>query len=306
MRRWIALTSAVLITPALATAASATAQATPVDPADALRRQFQTDHGVKITEIVHISDVPLNIEGYKPEVARLQSDGELQFGPSGPVASDVTVRESANPTRKKRLEALAADKPMAVPPGRFNPYRVIGDKTSFYSGVYADWLPEGKTWVRQAKRPGDTVSPEVRFFSMDQRLSALEPTVLRALVNSPTATHSGDGLRHWGTITTPKLHKIRGTSPSEPFGRTGGEISWRLWLDGSGLPKRLTTTQYEGGLLPHSAQILKTDTRYSAWGTPVSITAPWSNQVIDEEDLPDSPPTFKILVNATTTRPDGH
>jgi hypothetical protein len=304
MRRWIALTAAVLSAPALVTATAATAQAAPADPAYALKRQFQADRGVKITEITRIDDTYYMLDA--PTMTKTKIDGTVQFSPSGPVASDVTMLKSADPQRRKSLETPDWDGRPTVPIGTFTPHHVIGVGNHFYisDGIYTDRLPAGKTWVRSEKS-NNTLSPTTR-----QQLNLLNPAVLRALVNSPTGRHSGDGLRHQGSITYGKLSKILGTSLAFPgpfrvfvdFDKW--KISWRLWLDDKGLPKRLTTSELYHH--PYASMTMTTDTRYSGWGTLLSITAPSSDQVIGEEYLPEDLPEFKVLVNAATTHPGGH
>ncbi|GAA3136191.1 hypothetical protein GCM10010466_28720 [Planomonospora alba] len=296
MRRWIALTAAALTAPALVTATSASAQAATASPADALKRQFKPGHGVQVSQT---SSMSVGGEAVRLSV---KSEGRLQFGPAGPVASDLTVRMVADAETKKELERTGEDGEPLLPRGALGPYRMISVKGSTYAsgGIYSDRLPEGKKWVR---------SKEDGTLFVAQTPDVLEPAVLAALVKDSDGKHSRDGLRHRGTVTYAELYRIspsfRTAIGAEPTGRTGKtEISWRLWLDGKGLPRRVVSSE----TLPVGRTSLTStsDSRFRGWGAKVAIAAPPAAQVIDEKDLPSDIPTPKEVVNAATTRPGGN
>jgi hypothetical protein len=290
MRRSIALTAAVLIAPALATATSAAAQAAPAGPADALKGQFKTGRGVQITQTMRMST-----DG-KP-LLKTEGKGKLQFGPTGPVAYDLTTRVIADPAVKKELEKQGAEGTDLS--DAFRPYRMIGVKNRLYAsgGVYEKQLPEGKSWVGFEGGPVYAQAPDV-----------LEPAVLTALVKAPSGKHSRDGLRHQGTLSYAELYKISpsfrgslGTKPTGELGRT--KLSWRLWLDGKGLPQRVAVSETLS--IGESSLTTTAETRYTGWGSKVTVTVPPADQVVDAKDLSADLPDPKELVNSLTTRPAG-
>ncbi|MEU0483452.1 hypothetical protein ABZ260_30220 [Streptosporangium sp. NPDC006013] len=136
-------------------------------------------------------------------------------------------------------------------------------------------LPLGKQWVRS------------RWFEsspMDVTVDLLEPGTLRALL----ATASSVGPRTAkGTIYASKI-------PGQPLGGGLGrdeKVAWALWFDAKGRVTRLTTTtsqqtndNYELGI--------RSDLRFTGWGTKVTIEPPPEDLVIDAEDLPEEEGLF--------------
>ncbi|MBG0813507.1 hypothetical protein [Planomonospora sp. ID82291] len=287
MRRSIALTAAMLIAPALATATSTSAQAAPADPANALRQQFKAGHGVQITQTART--VVDGTTGFT-----FAAKGRLQFGPTGPVAYDITTRMT---TTAKGAGNQGDEESSAF--GSLDPYRTInvGNRVYVSGGAYGKQLPEGKTWVSFKGGPVYAPAPDV-----------LEPAVLTALVKAPAGRHSRDGLRHQGTLTYAELYKISssfrtsiGARPTDELGKS--RFSWRLWLDGKGLPRRVTVS--EALSAEESSMTSTVETRYTGWGSKVTVTAPPADQVVDAKDLPAELPDPKELVNALTTGPAG-
>ncbi|WP_449066350.1 hypothetical protein [Planomonospora algeriensis] len=281
MRRSIALTAAVLAAPALATATAATAHAAPAAtsatasapaPADALKRQFQTGRGVRVSQTARMSS-----DGTTLLKAKL--NGKVQFGPTGPAAYDLAMRMTSGVKSGGGKSGNGS-------------YRVISIKDRLYASgdVYDGLLPEGKTWV--GGKGGSAL-----FL---QHPDVLEPAVLAALVKDPSGKHSRDGRRHQGTLTYAELYKLsshfRATVRTKPTGESGKtEISWRLWLDGKGLPQRAAVTETLS--IGKSSLTTTSDTRFSGWGSKVTVTAPPADQVADEKDLGADVPDPKELVN---------
>ncbi|GAT66532.1 hypothetical protein PS9374_02182 [Planomonospora sphaerica] len=283
MRRSIALTAAVLAAPALATATSAAAHAAPTAtavataapaPADALKRQFQTGRGVRVTQTAHM------FSG-KTTLLKAELKGRLEFGPTGPAAYDLAMRMTSG-------KGSGNDS-----------YRAINVKNRLYASgdAYNGLLPEGKKWVSGKGGPLFLQHPDV-----------LEPVVLAALVKDPSGKHSRDGLRHQGTLTYAELYKLspgfRATLRTKPTGESAeAEISWRLWLDGKGLPRRAAVS--ETLAIGKSSLTRTSDTRFSGWGSKVTVTAPPADHVIDEKDLPSDAPEPKELVNTLSSHRNG-
>ncbi|GGK56030.1 hypothetical protein Ppa06_10990 [Planomonospora parontospora subsp. parontospora] len=141
-----------------------------------------------------------------------------------------------------------------------------------------------------------------------QHPDVLEPVVPAALVKDPSGKHSRDGLRHQGTLTYAEPYKLspgfRAALRTKPTGESAkAELSWRLWLDGKGLPRRAAVS--ETLAVGKSSLTTTSDTRFSGWGSKVTVTAPPADQVIDEKDLPSDAPDPKELVNTLGSHRNG-
>ncbi|WP_030912599.1 hypothetical protein [Streptosporangium amethystogenes] len=280
MKRYIAglacAATAVLGAPALAS----TAHAQAADPITALQGQLKNGHGVTYVDTIKTQGGSKNtIAGHRK--------GELQFGTSGISASDHTTQlhfdegalafsteedDAEETEEQKKLSKLIA--------GLAEPERVVRVKKKAYlsGGAFGQFLPQDKPWLGY---PEDTLG---LTGSMGQVVNAAEPATLKALlahatVKKPTA--------YAGKITFGELQKV---SPwfraAQGGGKLSGEqakimIKWKLFLNADRLPARLATsyTQFSGG----SAWTV--DTRYTNWGSKVTIDAPPADQVATMKEL---------------------
>ncbi|MFI6883951.1 hypothetical protein [Streptosporangium canum] len=266
MRRWLALAAATLIA-SVAAAVPAAAQTGPPDPAQAVKRQLRAEHGVQTAEISRMI--------FKDATSsRFRINSRLQLGPTGPVAADSTMQWVLDPKSRKMAETneLLAD--LASPA-----YMTVVGGYLYASGLYS--LPAGKTWARSAApRPDAQYATEAA--TQQTAVNVFDPAALKTLLKGATVKPVPGGFIYQGTLTRPT-------------------ISWRLWTDATGLPKRLLTNKHVTGKY-RSAKIERIDTRYADWGMPIVVVPPPADEVIDYEDLEDpfgaSEPTPKELINA--------
>ncbi|GAA3414366.1 hypothetical protein [Streptosporangium vulgare] len=286
MRRIIATltgaTMAALIVPTLVTVAPASAkavrttQATAADPVSALKRQFRTHRGVKLAENTKIVG-----EGKKNRAIFTRRSGVLEFGRTGLVASDLTTKFSLPLPDSDELKGL------------FTPSRTLSLKGVSYTsgGVFAESMPEGKKWLRT---PGDTLS---LVSAVQQIISTVEPGTLRTTLAHTRAKRPGgtwDGTRttvHSGTITLAELFKVspavRTLLGRKPTGRSATlPVTWKIYLGSDQLVRRVVSSYTESTRGLNSTELTYVnDTRYTGWGTKVTIKAPPADQVADFDEL---------------------
>ncbi|MGJ6962557.1 hypothetical protein ACSDR0_11670 [Streptosporangium sp. G11] len=288
MRRRIAAltgaTVAALIVPTLVTVAPASAksaqtpkatQTAAADPVSALKRHFKTHRGVKLTENTKIVG-----ESKKNRAIFTRRSGVLEFGRTGLVASDLTTRFNL-PSQGGEFKGL------------FTPSRTISLKGVSYTsgGIFAESMPEGKKWLRT---PGDTLS---LVSAVQQIISTVEPGTLKATLAHTGARRPGgtwDGTRttvHSGTITLGELFKI---SPSvrtllakKPTGRSATlPVTWKIYIGSDQLVRRVVSSYTESTRGLNSTELTYVnDTRYTGWGTKVTIKAPPADQVVEFDEL---------------------
>ncbi|WP_030912601.1 hypothetical protein [Streptosporangium amethystogenes] len=285
MRRTIAVltgaTVAALMVPALVTAAPAsaqtakTAQAAKTDPVSALKRQFRTHRGVKLTENTKIVGA-----GKKQRAIFTRRNGVLEFGRSGLVASDLTTTFNL-PTQDGEFKGL------------FTPSRTISLKNVSYTsgGFFADSMPEGKKWLRVRDGGLVLVSP------VQQIISTVEPGTLKATLAHTGARRPGgtwDGTRttvHSGTITLGELFKVspsvRAMLGAKPTGRSATlPVTWKIYIGSDRLVRRVVSSYTESTRGLNSTELTYVnDTRYTGWGTKVTVKAPPAGQVADFDEL---------------------
>ncbi|GAA2993997.1 hypothetical protein [Streptosporangium longisporum] len=273
MKRYIAglacAATAVLGVPALAS----TAHAQVADPVTALKSQFKNGRGVTYTDTIKIR------RQQKTEVLGKRV-GELQFGTSGVIASDHTTtlrikegdlglglesNDEEGSAESKRFNKLMA--------GLAEPERVvrIGNKAYISGGAFSRFMPTDRSWLQY---PEDTHGVTG---SMGQPVNAAEPATLKALLAHATVKQTS---AYAGKITYSELHKVSpwfragvGQKLLEPLAKM--KINWKLFLDGRGLPARLTISS--GGSTITTA--------YTNWGAPVAITAPPADQIATVKDV---------------------
>ncbi|MDF5751334.1 hypothetical protein [Spongiactinospora sp. TRM90649] len=290
MRRLIAIAAAAIVAPALAIATQAGAQAAAASPGDALKKQFKNGRGVNYTETSRTS-----IDG--KFFAGVKAKAVFQFGRPGVVAADATVRRTWDKSvldifKEDVEEDYSGEQRIDTVKLLTAPYRVISLPKATYISHPAinDVLPEGKSWIsetgRQALAPTELTTQQINVF---------EPKTLTTLAASAKAKGNGgtvDGARTTllrGTITYADLYKISpsfrsATGNQRPKGKDAKRaISWKLWLDGRNLPRRLSSTLEEK--YGKIKMVSSTDSRYGAWGVRVSIKAPPKDQIATPEDL---------------------
>ncbi|MFD8528195.1 hypothetical protein ACFV0L_12365 [Streptosporangium canum] len=287
MKRYIAglacAATAVLGAPALAS----TAHAQAADPITALKSQFSSGRGVNFVDTT-------KMQGSQGNMVLAKRTGALQFGPSGISASDQTARLRI---KESELQALLEDEEdgevgkageadseqdksfSKVFAGLAKPERVIRIKNSSYvsGGVLGEFLPVDKTWFHDP-------SGELGLLgSMSQFVNVAEPATLKALLAHATKRAGV----YSGKITFGELAKVSPWFRASLFGPTNARTAktvaiWRLSLGPDQLPTRLTTTYTE---LAGSDMSTTVDTRYTGWGSKVTVEAPPAGDVAEPEDL---------------------
>ncbi|AWS47071.1 hypothetical protein [Streptosporangium sp. 'caverna'] len=260
MKRVIAgISTAVAITLATAVPAQAAAPA-PADPIKALKSQFVVGKGMKFTDL----SVVIWDDESEPY---LQRTGSFQFGKTGIIASDISSKSA-----KKSSDPRAAD-----PTGIFAPSRTIRIGTTSYlsGGSYRESMPEGKSWYKDQK--GMTGGSSGWF---GQLVNIAEPATLASLLKGAKRA----GVSYSGTTTFGRLAKVspwfRATLPLRSSDKT--VVTFKLTVNRGGLPQRLTTSHAVTGIFDGpgwEGKTITVDTRFTGWGTKVSIKAPPASKV---------------------------
>ncbi|MEO3873541.1 hypothetical protein ABGB18_32415 [Nonomuraea sp. B12E4] len=225
------------------------AQATSADPVKALRKQFVAGHGVRVSETARslLSGKPNGVTS---------TTGVYGFGKAGIVASDMRTRVMGGESDK-----------LPTPPRVIN----VGDRAYAQGGLSSEELPDGKRWVRYAMA-GDPRSG-------GQPLDIFKPEVLKALVTQAKSTKGGT---YRGSLPFGTLGKIYGEKVDKRLSEIS--IGYVLDLNAKGLVTRVRSEySLDFGMLGKSTSTV--DTRYTGWGSKVTIKAPAADEVIDVEDL---------------------
>ncbi|WP_433372927.1 hypothetical protein [Streptosporangium sp. CA-115845] len=280
MKRYIAglacAATAVLGAPVLAS----TAHAQAADPITALKGQLKNGQGVTYVDTMKTQGVPKNtIAGHRK--------GELQFSTSGISASDHTTElrfeEGALEfsTREEDGDATEEQKKLSkLFAGLAEPERVVrvNKKAYLSGGAFGQFLPQDKPWLGY---PGDTLGVTG---SLGQLVNAAEPSTLKALLANATVKKPA---AYAGKITFGELQKVSPWFRASGDGRKlSGEqakvaINWKLFLNADRLPARLATSYTEFS----SGPTWTVDTRYTNWGSKVTIDAPPADQVATTREL---------------------
>ncbi|MEV0384970.1 hypothetical protein [Nonomuraea sp. NPDC050643] len=225
------------------------AQAAPKDPVRALTAQFAPGQGVRFTEKANWSDGTDTLQAQT-------SKGVLQFDRKGLAAYDITTTSWDD--EKSRTIAIG--------------------RTAYHSGgILTKMLPKGKTWF---KRKGGGAPPGV----YGQILNPAEPTTLSALIENGARA----GGKVAGVITFKELAKV-----SPWFARSGvstwaaeTKIDYTLTLTSAGLVGKLsssyTATGVKNDYSEFEGSVVTVDTRYTGWGSKVSVKAPNPKTVTDK------------------------
>ncbi|SNS47736.1 hypothetical protein SAMN05216276_101051 [Streptosporangium subroseum] len=259
MKRFIAgISTAVAVT--LATAAPAQAAPAPADPVKALKSQFAAGKGMEFGDRSTVT-----WEGRSEPY--LQRIGSFQFGKTGIVASDISS--------KGAMESV--EPPALDPTGMSTPSRTIRIGTTSYlsGGIYGDSMPEGKTWYKAQKGMTGGISG---WFG--QLVNVAEPATLASLLKGAKRV----GISYSGTTTFGRLAKVspwfRATLPLRASDKT--VVTFKLMVNRGGLPQRLTTSHAVTGIFDSpgwEGKTITVDTRFTSWGTKVSIKAPPASKV---------------------------
>ncbi|MFG1941817.1 hypothetical protein [Nonomuraea sp. NPDC048826] len=243
------------------TAVPAQAQAAPENPLVSVKKQLVAGKGVKFTERTTIS-TPLFHD------IMVRRSGTIGFRKGGVAGSDITGKLNL------KASDVGEDAP-ELAKGLVIPERTIwvGGTSYLSGGIWSLVLPEDKTWFKLPNGPTGGVTGVT-----GQPLNVAEPATLRAMLKNAKATRGG----YSGKITVAQVRKVspwfRATVMLEryPAKVLRTEIKWRLSVDAKGLPTRLVTT-YPLGVIdgkPKKTETLSVDTRYTGWGTKVTIKAP--------------------------------
>ncbi|MER5647072.1 hypothetical protein [Streptosporangium sp. NPDC002524] len=276
MKRYIAglacAATAVLGVPALAS----TAHAQAADPISALKKQFKNGRGVTYV------DTTKGRASYGSAVVA-QRKGVLQFGASGIGASDQTTKLRIKASDIAAISEQASEEEAKLLAGLAKPERVIRVKNTSYisGGIFGQFLPEDKTWM---KLPVGNLGNTGR---LSQLVNPAEPATLKALlaratVKRPTA--------YSGKITFGELYKV------SPWFRAGifvpptakqskTVVQWKLVLGSDLLARSLTTSYPASALSTAPGMTISVETRYTGWGSKVTVKAPPADQVAKPEDL---------------------
>lgn len=223
------------------------AQAAPVNPVKALKKQYVAGHGVRVSET---SRTTMNGKNGQTRT----TNGTLGFGKSGVVAADLRFRDNGG---------------MA---GGLMPSRsiTVGKQTYVQGGIYSENLPEGKKWVRYA-------DPSVIYTS--QPLDVFDSKVLKALVSKAKSSKSGT---YRGSLTFADVSKLYGEKIDKRLGKI--KINYALDLNSKGLINSVRSEYtMDFGVLGSTTTTVST--RFTGWGAKITIKAPPSDQVADYSEL---------------------
>ncbi|GAA4528102.1 hypothetical protein GCM10023096_64150 [Nonomuraea ferruginea] len=241
---------------ALATAATlvtvAPAQAAPANPVKTLKQQFKPGHGVRVSETARSY-----VDGKAAET--LRTTGKLAFGKKGVIAADLTSRakSSGKGNTRTSLSALGSNRTIST-----------GDHRYLQGGIFTDMLPEGKKWLRY---PGFS-------HQSNQMVDIFNPKVLKGLV-AKAENVKGD---YKGTVTLKQLAAFQDTKIPGKLGKI--KVKYLLDTNARGLVTRVVSEwTLDFGLMGSSRTV--TDTRYTGWGSKVTIKAPAKSQWLDIADL---------------------
>jgi|GEM_PF-752547 len=275
MRRWAALTVAVLIASVPGATTPAAAQVGAPDPVRALKQRLGNEHGVRISETNRF------FYGKKSTVSGsgILIKGHLQLAPSGPVAAEFTWWDLSRPKRE------------GAPSKKSDPYRVIRVGKNAYDDAtrYPGPVPEGKKWVHFPNEHRGRMNRDMAQDASLQPIDIYDPSMVKAVLRRSSSKAVSGGLLHRGSMSYQELRRISKSAPvawtsGKRIGKKSkGKISWRLWTGRDGLPKRLVTADSTGA--GKEPLVKRSDTRYTDWGCRLDITAPPADEVITEKDL---------------------
>ncbi|MFE3447567.1 hypothetical protein ACFXJ8_01420 [Nonomuraea sp. NPDC059194] len=274
MRRLIAATALTVSAVAVATPAFAFSAA-PKNPVEALKKQFVAGKGVKVSETTTM------LTDGKPTGGVGRMTGVLAFGKKGVVASDLTRRTKGGPKVSDDDEFAAL----------FSPTRYISVNGQTYAkgGLYGRDLPEGKKWVRVVGAPDATLSGS-------QLINIFDGSVLKTVLKGAKSVRGGV---YKGAISLNDLSRASGGVKLP--GKIGKvKVAYAITVNSKQLVTRVTSVaKLDFGLL--GVMSMTADTRFSDWGSKVTITAPPEEEVVDAADLDTEVPELpSVLTEAAS------
>ncbi|WP_049556699.1 hypothetical protein [Nonomuraea sp. SBT364] len=252
MRRWIVVAAAALF--ALAPNAAAAAQSAAPDPVQAMKRQFRAERGVDFTEVARL----LGAE------TRSRRQGGIAFGPGGPVATYLSVRDVGVSAPEDETRAVAG-----------------GDALYTTTDVA---LPKDKNWVVY-RYPEGQVRPE--FWTTQQTIDVFDPASLKVTLKGAKGKAVSGGYYFRGDVTYAELSKAAGGTYAidvngvNSKAKAKAKVAWKLWTDSSGRIQRFMTTDISA----KGAWLKSVDTRFSEWGRLQTIPLPSAEEVIDHDEV---------------------
>lgn len=196
----------------------------------------------------------------------LKRTGSFQFGKAGIVASDVTTDEISWVPNSLLWRLTDSDRTIR-----------IGTDSYYFGGVWAP--PKGKTWI---KHPNGMTAGWSGWCSW--LVNVAEPATLKALITKGKRT----GRTYSGAISFGALEKV---SPwlrnanviKMPKEDKAAVLRFTLTLGTNGLPQRLVTvypqSTHGGTEAGREDRRLSVETRYTGWGSRVTVKAPPASEV---------------------------
>ncbi|WP_204284202.1 hypothetical protein [Microbispora amethystogenes] len=282
--------TAALVAPAVAAPAQAQttagSQARPANPLAALKKQFVPGRGVRV-----VSSAKMSFGGFVN--IKSGSKGVFGFGRSGVSSSDLTTKINYGGGLGDDDELKGINDPMRT---------ITVGRTSYVSGgVYADLLPDGKSWLRL---PGQ--DPDAALTGIGGYVNPLDPRALQAVLATTKAKGAGgvvNGARttlYRGTITVKQLAAaVPSLRKQLPSSASKGVISWRLWIGGDQLVRKVVssmTTTVKSKKISITIESSSTTT-YSGWGGKVTVKAPPKSQVATTSDIDGSVPDLPQVID---------
>ncbi|MGR6923956.1 hypothetical protein ACU635_57665 [[Actinomadura] parvosata] len=227
--------------------AATPAQAAPVNPVKALKKQYVAGHGVRISETSRAATNGKTVQA-------MTTTGSLEFGKSGVVATDLRTKEKGG---------LAGITPTRM--------ITVGKYAYAQGGIYSEGLPEGKTWVRYPNDPGMRTS--------NQPLDVFNSKLLKTLVAKAKSFKGGT---YRGVLTFSELGKVYGEKIDKRMGKI--KINYALGVNSKGLITGIRSDYVmDFGVLGKTSATV--NTRYTGWGAKITIKAPPSDTVVDYSEL---------------------
>lgn len=262
MKRLVVVAAAAGVAAIFAGTGQAQAAA-PADPVTALKKQFSPGRGVRVTETA--TSTITGITG--PITSR--TTGVIGFGKSAALDYDLVSKTKLTDRQKADAKLSQDYEPPPI-------HAVKVGRSTYVQGFNWGTPPEGKSWIRFSGNSHWGNDGQ----RGDQLVDVLNPAILKKVISKATVTEAGE---YRGTLT----FKDGYPSDSDP-----DKISFRLLVNRDQLPVRLITeytakTQYpnDEGKLVKATEHSIIDTRYSDWGTKVTVAKPPAREIVDFDDL---------------------
>ncbi|MBB4913481.1 hypothetical protein [Streptosporangium saharense] len=267
MRRLAIAVAASAAAAVVAGSGQAQAQAAPVPrPVESVKAQLVPGGGVLISETARAT-----YTGIKGTFS-VKTTGSVGFGRAGNTDYDLVSRGQISPEAEKFFSEKDLER-LRTPI-----HTIKVGRHTYVSGLRPDrgaddWLRFGGdvTWGEEDQRGS-------------QFLDVLNVTVLKKLIAKAVSPRPGE---YQGTITRRELYGER------PWEMDVRKLSYRLFVGTDQLPVRLVTETSqkttvnlgEKGKPVRRTEHAVVDTRYRAWGTRVTITAPSESEAVTAGSL---------------------